>query len=83
MPLPSEFQKAFRAPTRGQIAKIALDDETVFPLSSKIVITGRGALPSIDDVSRSLKTAATALMTALRTAWQRSFGTAEAAGGDR
>src|SRR5215218_9583370 len=29
-PLPNEFQKAFRAPTRGQIAKIALDDETVF-----------------------------------------------------
>jgi len=79
MPLPSEFQKAFRAPTRGQIAKIALDDETVFPLSSKIVITGRGALPSIDDVSRSLKTAATAL----RTAWQRSFGSAEAAGAGR
>jgi multidrug resistance efflux pump len=79
MPLPSEFQKAFRAPTRGQIAKIALDDETVFPLSSKIVITGRGALPSIDDVSRSLKTAAAAL----RTAWQRSFGTSEAAGAGR
>lgn len=39
VPLPPEFQKAFRPPTRGQIVKIKLDDERPFPMATKIVVT--------------------------------------------
>jgi multidrug resistance efflux pump len=40
MPVPAEFQKVFRPPTRGQIAKITLDDGALFPMSSKVAVTG-------------------------------------------
>jgi multidrug resistance efflux pump len=40
VPLPPEFQKAFRPPTRGQIVKIKLDDERPFPMATKVVVTG-------------------------------------------
>ena len=38
--LPSEFQKAFRPTSRGQVARIALDDDAPFPLSAKVRVTG-------------------------------------------
>ena len=45
VPLPAEFQHAFRPPSRGQVAKIALDNEVIFPMSSKIAVTGQGWWP--------------------------------------
>ena len=38
--LPPEFQKAFRPTTRGQVARIALDDDAAFPLAAKVRVTG-------------------------------------------
>lgn len=40
VPLPAEFQRAFRPPSRGQVVKIELEDETIFPMSSKISVSG-------------------------------------------
>lgn len=45
VPLPAEFQRAFRPPTRGQVAKIALDNEALFPMSSKISVAGESWWP--------------------------------------
>ncbi|MDU0342237.1 HlyD family secretion protein [Bosea rubneri] len=41
VPLPAEFQRAFRPPSRGQVAKIRLDAEATFPLASKVTVAGR------------------------------------------
>ena len=41
VPLPAEFQRAFRPPSRGQVAKIELENEAIFPMSSKISVAGR------------------------------------------
>lgn len=41
VPLPAEFQHAFRPPSRGQVAKIALETEEVFPMASKVSVSGR------------------------------------------
>jgi len=46
VPLPPEFQKAFRPPTRGQIVKIKLDDERPFPMATKVVVTGDNLMSS-------------------------------------
>ena len=51
--LPTEFQKAFRPPTRGQIAKITLDDPSVFPLDSKVTVIGDKLLPGNAQITRS------------------------------
>lgn len=40
VPLPAEFQRAFRPPTRGQVAKIELETEAIFPMASKVSVTG-------------------------------------------
>ncbi|HEY5795822.1 MAG TPA: HlyD family efflux transporter periplasmic adaptor subunit [Bosea sp. (in: a-proteobacteria)] len=54
--LPAEFQRAFRPPSRGQVAKIELDNEVIFPMSSKIAVTGEGWLPrSLTATSASQK----------------------------
>lgn len=41
VPLPAEFQRAFRPPSRGQVAKIELENEAIFPMSSKVSVAGR------------------------------------------
>lgn len=41
VPLPAEFQRAFRPPSRGQVAKIHLETEATFPMASKVSVTGR------------------------------------------
>jgi hypothetical protein len=41
VPLPAEFQRAFRPPSRGQVAKIRLEAEETFPMSSKVTVSGR------------------------------------------
>jgi len=48
VPLPDDFQRAFRPPSRGQVARIALDDDTPFPMSSKITIKGDKLIPGND-----------------------------------
>jgi multidrug resistance efflux pump len=53
VPLPSEFQKAFRPPSRGQVARIALDRSDIFPIASKISIVGDKLIPGNDTVTRS------------------------------
>jgi multidrug efflux pump subunit AcrA (membrane-fusion protein) len=40
VPLPPEFQKTFRPASRGQVARILLDDDALFPLSAKVRVTG-------------------------------------------
>lgn len=40
VPLPSEFQKAFRPPSRGQVARISLSTADIFPMSSKVSVVG-------------------------------------------
>lgn len=40
VPLPAEFQRAFRPPSRGQVAKIELETEAIFPMASKVSVTG-------------------------------------------
>lgn len=45
VPLPGEFQKTFRPASRGQVAKIALDDPATFPLFAKVRISGESLLP--------------------------------------
>lgn len=41
VPLPAEFQRAFRPPSRGQVAKIELENEAIFPMSSKVSVSGQ------------------------------------------
>ena len=41
VPLPAEFQRAFRPPSRGQVAKIELENEMIFPMPSKISVDGQ------------------------------------------
>ena len=41
VPLPAEFQRAFRPPSRGQVAKIELETEVIFPMASKVSVSGR------------------------------------------
>ncbi|WP_332685093.1 HlyD family secretion protein [Bosea sp. (in: a-proteobacteria)] len=41
VPLPAEFQRAFRPPSRGQVAKIRLETEETFPMASKVSVVGR------------------------------------------
>lgn len=41
VPLPAEFQRAFRPPSRGQVAKIELEAEAIFPMASKVSVAGR------------------------------------------
>jgi hypothetical protein len=59
--LPQEFQKAFRPRGRGQVAKITLDDETLFAHSNKVRVTGHKLIPGYDlttaDVTRAINTA--------------------------
>ena len=45
VPLPAEFQRAFRPPSRGQVAKIELDNEALFPMSSKISVASQSWWP--------------------------------------
>lgn len=54
VPLPTEFQKVFRPPTRGQVAKITLDAESIFPIPSKVAVTGDKLLPGNDTITRSM-----------------------------
>ncbi|HVV93007.1 MAG TPA: hypothetical protein VHD15_06290 [Hyphomicrobiales bacterium] len=51
--LPTEFQTAFRAPRRGQVGKIRIDDPTKFPLLSTVVVTGDKLIPGNDRITRS------------------------------
>lgn len=53
VPLPTEFQKAFHPPRRGQAAKIQLADDSPFPLLSTVSITGNRLFPRRDAVARS------------------------------
>jgi multidrug resistance efflux pump len=65
--LPVDFQRAFRPPSRGQVARIALDDATPFPLSSKISIRGDKLIPGNDFLTRTrLQEYAGGVMTSLR-----------------
>lgn len=41
VPLPAEFQRAFRPPSRGQVAKIELASEAIFPMASKVAVSGQ------------------------------------------
>lgn len=41
VPLPAEFQRAFRPPSRGQVAKIRLETEETFPMASKVSVVSR------------------------------------------
>lgn len=68
VPLPNEFQKAFRPPARGQVAKIRLDDERLFPLASKIAVTSDKLMPGNDAITR--KAVAKKIHSVLRTAWE-------------
>jgi multidrug resistance efflux pump len=43
--LPPEFQKVFHPAGRGQVARIELDEPDLFPLMSKVRITGEGYVP--------------------------------------
>jgi hypothetical protein len=51
--LPTEFQTAFRAPRRGQVAKIRIDDPSQFPLLSTVEVTGDKLIPGNDRITRS------------------------------
>ena len=54
VPLPSEFQKAFRPPSRGQVARITLDNPNIFPMSSKVTVVGDKFIPGNDQITRSM-----------------------------
>ena len=54
VPLPSEFQKAFRPPSRGQVARITLDNPNIFPMSSKVTVVGDKLIPGNDQITRSM-----------------------------
>ena len=43
--LPREFQKIFRPVGREQVAKVVLDEPNLFPLLSKVRVTGEGYVP--------------------------------------
>lgn len=53
VPLPTEFQKAFRPPSRGQVARITLEQPDIFPMSSKVSVVGDKLLPGNDTLTRS------------------------------
>lgn len=53
VPLPSEFQRAFRPPTRGQVARIALDEAERFPIAAPIAVRGDQIVPGFDFLTRS------------------------------
>ena len=38
--LPAEFQKTYHPPTRAQVARIDLDDPSIFPMSTTVRVTG-------------------------------------------
>jgi multidrug resistance efflux pump len=65
--LPAEFQKTFRPTARGQVARVALDDASVFPLSAKIRVTGDKLLPEFDIMTASgVASASSRIATAVR-----------------
>jgi multidrug resistance efflux pump len=67
VPLPVDFQRAFRPPSRGQVARIELDDEEPFPMSSKIRITGDKLIPGNDYLTRTaVQTVVTERISSLR-----------------
>jgi multidrug resistance efflux pump len=77
--LPIAFQTAFRAPRRGQVAKIRLDDSSKFPLLSTVEVTGDKLIPGNDRITRSWVHHATGK--ALATVWSNIsglFGSADA-----
>lgn len=53
VPLPSEFQRAFRPPARGQVARIALDEAERFPIAAPIAVRGDQIVPGFDFLTRS------------------------------
>jgi len=43
--LPPEFQNVFHPAGRGQVARISLDEPQLFPLQSKVKVTGQNYIP--------------------------------------
>lgn len=57
LPLPPEFQKAYKPPSRGRVAMVELDDPTIFPMSSTVYVKGDGILTG----TRAYRTARAAI----------------------
>lgn len=84
VPLPSEFQRAFRPPSRGQVARIELDRAEVFPIASQISVIGDKLIPGNDTVTRTtayafLRTPFDAVRSVLGTGARHAAGYARAA----
>lgn len=73
--LPDEFQKTFQPTARGQVVRIALDNQTVFPLLTKITVTGEKLIPGNDTITT---TRITSMVSRMASALASVFGQGQA-----